>query len=113
MAQPEQEKRETGHGVPLIVAKQDIADECAAWLEKELSQKQGADFDRAFAGSQMGKHMEVICVERVLRQYVSADLRKAIDEDLKHAEHPLSLAKEIIDEHSGSQSSGAASGRSK
>jgi predicted outer membrane protein len=82
-----------------LSVKRQACDACLDWMEKEMAEKQGADFDMAFAGFQIGRHMEHICLERALRPHVSAALQQAIDDDLKMAEEHLRMARHFVDEH--------------
>jgi predicted outer membrane protein len=94
---------ELSGGLNMVAIKKQIADECADWQQKELSKKQGAEFDQCFANGQLLKHMEVICAEKVLRRYVSGDLQQAIDEDLKAAEHHLKMARDLVEKQADSK----------
>ena len=101
--QPAQ-NRQTG-SLDIVALKKQIARECAAWQKKELSDKRGQQFDSCFTGQQLAKHMEVICTERVLREYASPQLQQVIDQDLLAAERHYRMVREAIQQLKGESGS--------
>ena len=99
--QEQQAQNRQAGNLDIVAVKKQIAQECAAWQKKELSEKRGQEFDSCFTGQQLAKHMEVICAERVLREYASPQLQQAIDQDLQAAEHHYRMAREAMQQLKG------------
>ena len=74
---------------------QQIGEQCLASVKKELSSKQGADFDQCFMGQQIGAHMKVIDELKVLKNHASSDLKQKLEKEQQTAEQHLQLAKQI------------------
>ncbi len=88
------EQREGGLNY-LEIHKQ-VAAQCIASATRDMGAKKGADFDKAYIGSQIGAHYRLIDTNRVLREYASPELRKSIDEETQTAEHHLAEAQSIM-----------------
>jgi predicted outer membrane protein len=87
--------RSTGGNLDWISIKKEIGQKCLESVKKELSSKQGADFDECFIGQQVGAHMKMVDELQVLRNHVSSDLQQKIDKDLQTAQQHLQLAKQL------------------
>jgi putative membrane protein len=87
--------RGAGGALDWISIKKEIGQKCLESVKKELSSKQGADFDECFMGQQVGAHMKMVDELQVLRNHVSSELQQKIDKDLQVAQQHLQLAKQV------------------
>ena len=75
---------------------QEIADECLASTQRELSSKEGREFDACYIGMQIAAHMHMVDEMKVLERHASPDLQAVLQKGLKVAEGHLAQAKEIM-----------------
>ena len=95
-ATPQRGGEQAGRGqLDWVSVKKEIGQQCLASTKKELSAKQGVDFDQCFMGQQVMAHMKVVDELTVLRNYASSELRQKLDKELQMAQHHLQLAKDI------------------
>jgi predicted outer membrane protein len=73
----------------------EIGQQCLNSVKKELSSKQGNDFDKCFMGQQIGAHMMVVDALKVLQNHASSELQPKLDKELQVAQQHLTLAKQI------------------
>ena len=85
-----------GTGLNFLEVERQIAAQCLATATREMGEKKGPEFDRAYIGSQIGAHYRMIDTLKVLRQYASPELQKTIDQDIRTAETHLEEAKKIM-----------------
>jgi hypothetical protein len=65
-----------------------IADQCLATAKKEFGEKEAAELEKCYLGSQIMGHMKAIDEIKVLRNYASAEFRAELDScSEKCAEH--------------------------
>ncbi len=86
----------------LLQIKQEMADECLASMQRELSSKEGREFDACFIGMQLGGHMQMIDELKVLERHATADLSETLRKGRETAQKHLERAREImkdIDKH--------------
>lgn len=76
--------------------KQEIADECLASTQRELSSKEGREFDACYIGIQLAAHMLMIDELKVLERHASAALKPVLRQGLETAQEHLSQAKQIM-----------------
>ena len=88
----------------LIQIKQEIAERCLASLQEELSEKQGAEFDKCFMGMQVGAHMHMVDALTVISRHATGDLKKLTEEGRETAQQHLDHAKQIAKAVDGSDS---------
>jgi predicted outer membrane protein len=87
-----------------------INERCAAALKEELQQKQGAEFDMAFVGSQISGHMQMVATLEVLSQQgpeqVQQLAEKALPKVQSHLDHAKQLKEQLKsgEQHSTNQS---------
>jgi len=93
------------HGLPLIKISHQLAERGLSSIRKELSQKQGSDFDKAFVGMQIHGHMNCLNTLEVLRPYASPQLAKVIEQAIPSTQTHLQHAKQIMEELKGTQES--------
>lgn len=92
-------RRGAGSGSSLnwVAIHQQIAERCLAHAKQELTQKEGAEFDKCFIGMQIMAHQKMIDADTVFANYVSAEAKEKIDECKKVATDHLRAAKEIME----------------
>lgn len=86
----------------LLQIKQEMADECLASMERELSGKEGREFDACFIGMQLAGHMHMVDELKVLERHATADLQGTLRKGRETAQKHLERAREImkdIDKH--------------
>jgi predicted outer membrane protein len=70
-------------------------EECLSMIENELSQKQGAEFDECYLGSQIGAHIGMLAKLTAADEFVSPELKQVIDEAMQTTRHHLDEAKKL------------------
>ncbi|MGQ0636594.1 MAG: DUF4142 domain-containing protein [Planctomycetaceae bacterium] len=79
--------------------KREIADECRASAHRELSSKQGKEFDACFVGMQIGAHWAMVDELKVLERHASPELqallRKGRESAQMHLDHAKKLMKDV------------------
>jgi predicted outer membrane protein len=75
-----------------------IKNECLKLTQKELSQYQGAEFDKAFVGQQLGAHLGMLAQLRGSKSFASPELQKVIDEGEKMTTMHMDAAKKLMDQ---------------
>jgi predicted outer membrane protein len=80
---------------PMTAFQQKVAEECFELTCKELSEHEGADFDRCFVGSQIGGHIAVLAKLKAGQQFASGELQPIIQESQDVVQRHLDMAKEL------------------
>lgn len=80
-------------GIQLVKA---VKQQCLELTEKELGAHQGAEFDKAYIGQQVGAHLGMLAQLRGSRDFASAELQPVIAESEKVTESHLAEAKKIM-----------------
>jgi predicted outer membrane protein len=95
--QPGQAARlgQPGANSPMIALQQRVAQECVQLTLKELSEHEGADFDKCYIGQQIGAHVGMLAKLRGSQEFASGELRQLIDEMTGTVEGHLDQAKQI------------------
>jgi predicted outer membrane protein len=92
----------------MVALQTSIAQECLALTQKELGEKQGAEFDQCYIGQQIGAHVAMLAKLKGSEQFASEQLRGFIQDATKtveaHHQHAKQLAKELMKDQQGSQS---------
>jgi len=84
---------------PMLSLKEEIAQECLANGKKELEQKQGADADKCFVGTQIVKHGEMVSVLTVLqRRAQDSQFKEMLGAALQKTQQHLEMGKTIMKE---------------
>jgi predicted outer membrane protein len=86
-----------GGGLNWLEVKKQITQQCIASGQKELDKKQGAHFDKAFVGMQIGQHMEMLDAIKVLTQYASPELQKTLEQAADTTQQHLDHAKHVME----------------
>jgi predicted outer membrane protein len=87
-----------GQGVansPMFALARDAAQECLNLTTKELSEKQGAEFDKAYMGQQCGAHIAMLAKLRASKRHATDQLQPVLAEGIQMTEHHLAEAKKI------------------
>jgi predicted outer membrane protein len=83
----------------LVSLEKQIAKHCTQALRDELQQKQGAEFDMCYIGSQIGAHMQMLSALEVLSQQgpeqIQQVAQKAQPIVQQHLDHAKNLAKQL------------------
>ena len=87
---------------------QEIHDRCLASAQKELSEKEGKEFDQCFMFMQVGAHQKMVDTLAVIKNRTAGELQQTIDGGLqtaqRHLDHAKQLAKKIDDSQPGATS---------
>jgi predicted outer membrane protein len=86
-----------GNHQALEMAK-DIKQQCLQLTQQALSEKQGAEFDKAYMGQQVAAHMSMLAELRGSQKYAGQQLRPIIQEGEQMAQQHLTQAKEIMEQ---------------
>jgi predicted outer membrane protein len=83
----------------LLALEKQIVERCAQSARDELQQKEGAEFDKCFVGSQIGGHMQMLAALEVLSQQGPEQIQQIAQEAQpnvqKHLEHAKHLMKQL------------------
>jgi predicted outer membrane protein len=76
-----------------------ITEQCTQALREELEQKQGAEFDKAYVGSQIAGHMQMLAALKVIEQQGPQQLQQLAQQAQpvvqEHLEHAKQLKKQL------------------
>lgn len=88
-----------------------IADRCGQMLKQKLQEKQGAEFDKAFVGSQVAAHINMLATLEVVGQQASGELgqiaqqaEQKVQQHLQHAEQLMQQLDRGQQSRTGAQS---------
>jgi predicted outer membrane protein len=73
-----------------------VKQQCLQLTKQDLSEKQGADFDKCYIGQQIGAHIGMLAELRGSKNFANPQLQQVIQEGEKMAEMHLAEAKRII-----------------
>jgi predicted outer membrane protein len=76
--------------------KREIHRECLALTERELDKWQGADFDQAYLGQQVGAHIGALATLKTFEKHASNEMRPLIEEARATTEKHLNHANELM-----------------
>jgi putative membrane protein len=77
---------------------QQAAQECLSMTKSELQQKQGAEFDKAYMGSQVGAHIGMLAKLKASEQQASPELASIVSESSQTVKSHFEKAKQICKE---------------
>ncbi len=83
-------------GLNFLAIERQIAQLCVANATKEMSEKKGPEFDRAYIGMQIAAHYRMIDTQKVLREHATPELRDLIDKGIETAQAHVDQAKKIM-----------------
>jgi predicted outer membrane protein len=88
-----------GQGLNFVQLKQQIGQKCLQMTQRDLEQKDAAQFDKCYIGQQIGAHVEVLATLEVFRNQASPELAAVLDKGIEttktHLEHAQQLAKSL------------------
>jgi predicted outer membrane protein len=101
---------ERGAGNPVTVDQilqlnQQAAQECLQMTKSMLQEKQGAEFDKAFAGMQIGAHVGMLAKLKASERHATGELASVIQESKQAVEQHLEQAKQICKDLESSSNS--------
>ena len=76
----------------------DIKEQCLQLTQRELSEKQGADFDKAYIGQQLVAHTNMLAELQASQKYAGQELQPIIREGEQMTQQHLSQAKQIMEQ---------------
>jgi predicted outer membrane protein len=84
---------------------QQAAQECLSMTKSMMQEKQGAEFDKAFAGSQIGAHVGMLAKLKAAEQHASPELASMIKQSQQSVQSHLEHAKQLCEELESMQAS--------
>lgn len=84
---------------------QQAAQECLSMTKSMMQEKQGAEFDKAFAGSQIGAHVGMLAKLKAAEQHASPELASMIKESQQKVQSHLEHVKQLCEELESMQAS--------
>ncbi len=79
----------------------EVAQQCLQSKTRELSQKEGAQFDRCYMNSQVGAHMKIADELTVYSRHASPSLQRTLQDGLQTTQQHLTMAKQIAERLDG------------
>jgi predicted outer membrane protein len=89
----------------VLKMQQQAAQECLSMTKSLMQEKQGAEFDKAFAGSQIGAHVGMLAKLKASQQHASPELASIIQESEQAVQKHLDQAKQLCEELEAIQAS--------
>lgn len=87
--------RRSAHEEQMANWSKSIAKKCLELTQKELGEKQGAEFDMAYIGQQCGAHIGMLAKLEGSRSFATGELQQVISDMSQTVEHHLASAKQI------------------
>jgi predicted outer membrane protein len=88
---------------PGMAMLQKVKSECLSLTQQELQEHQGAEFDKAYVGQQLGAHIAMLAELRGSKSFASPELQEIISQGEKmtmaHMEKAKKIMSQIKDEH--------------
>ncbi|MEX2168666.1 MAG: DUF4142 domain-containing protein [Pirellulales bacterium] len=79
----------------------EIAQQCLALTQRELSEHEGQKFDQAFVGQQIGAHIGMLAKLSGSDQFASAELQQVLQQQQETTQQHLQHAKQVMQELEG------------
>ncbi len=79
----------------ILQLQQQAAQECLSMTKSMLQEKQGAEFDKAFSGMQVGAHIGMLAKLKASKNQASPELASWIDRSMETMQDHLAKAKEL------------------
>jgi predicted outer membrane protein len=89
----------------LMSIEKQIAQRCLQNAKEEMQQKQGAEFDKAYIGSQIGGHMEMLAALQVLEQQGPDQVKQIAQQAQPTVQKHLDQAKQLMQQLEGASGS--------
>jgi predicted outer membrane protein len=80
----------------MLAMQKDIAQKCLALTQRELSEHEGAKFDKCYIGQQIGAHIGMLAKLSGSEQYASSELQSVLAQQQQTVEQHLQHAKQIM-----------------
>jgi predicted outer membrane protein len=90
----------------MINIEREVAQQCVQSVQRELSEKQGAEADKCFVGMQIGAHMGMVDKLEVFSKHASPELQAALQQGLQTAQQHLDHAKQLAKQLEGQAGTG-------
>jgi predicted outer membrane protein len=82
---------------PMLSIKQEIAQECLNMAKKELGEKQGAEVDKCYIGTQIVKHADMLaCLTVAQRHAQDSQFKELLGTGIQKTQQHLEMAKGIM-----------------
>jgi predicted outer membrane protein len=91
----------------LAALEKQIGERCKQNLREELEQKQGAEFDKCYVGSQIAGHMESVAKLEVLQQQGPDQIKQLAQQALPKVQQHLDHAKQLMKQLEGASPTGS------
>jgi hypothetical protein len=91
----------------LAALEKQIGERCKQNLREELEQKQGAEFDKCYVGSQIAGHMESVAKLEVLQQQGPDQIKQLAQQALPKVQQHLDHAKQLMKKLEGASPTGS------
>jgi predicted outer membrane protein len=86
-----------------MAIEREACQKCTVLTKAELQQHQGADFDKAYLGHQIGGHVGMIAKLETFQRHASPELAQVMSKSLATAQEHLQMAKDLCNELKGEQ----------
>lgn len=90
----------------LLALDRQIVEHCTQAAKQALQEKQGAEFDKAFVGSQIGAHMQSLSALEVLQQQGPEQIKQIAQQAQPTVQQHLDHAKQLMKQLEGQGASG-------
>jgi len=94
-------RSQAGGARQFLQIRKDVEAQCLQSMTRELSQKEGVQFDRCYMNSQVGAHMKMADELTVYSKHVSDNLQATLQEGLQTTKQHLATAKQIAERLEG------------
>lgn len=91
----------------MLALHRSIAEQCVAMTQRELSEKNGPEFDMAYIGQQLVAHTQMLAKLQAGQQFASGELRSFIQEAIPQVQMHRDHAKQIAEQLKGELQGGA------
>jgi predicted outer membrane protein len=88
-----------------------ITQRCLEMTKEKLQEKQGAEFDKAFVGCQIGAHIDSLAALEVIQQQSSGQLAQVAQQASQTVEQHLQQAEQLMQQLEGQQGGQTRQGR--
>lgn len=101
----DQDSASSGSLDQVLSMQRQAAEQCLSMTKSMMQEKQGAEFDKAFAGSQIGAHVGMLAKLKASQQHASGELASIIQESEQVVQSHLEQAKQLCQELESQQAS--------
>jgi len=95
----------------LLAMERQIVERCAQAAREELQQMQGAEFDKAYIGQQIGGHLHMLAALEVIQQQGPEELQQLAQQAQPEVKKHLDHAKQIMKQLEGAGTAGSRAAR--